>query len=60
LVPYEDPQVSILVKIDQPGGGRNLGGEVAAPAFAKVAADIMEHLNVPTANVARSQPGSGR
>jgi cell division protein FtsI/penicillin-binding protein 2 len=47
FLPYEDPQVSILVKIDQPGGERNLGGEVAAPVFAGIAADVMEYLNIP-------------
>lgn len=47
FIPYEAPAVSILVKIDQPGGGLNLGGEVAAPVFAKVALDIMNYLNVP-------------
>ena len=47
FIPYEDPQVSVLVKIDQPGGDRNLGGEVAAPVFSRVAADIMDYLAVP-------------
>ena len=47
FLPYEAPRVSILVKIDQPAGERNLGGEVAAPTFALVAADIMEYLDVP-------------
>ncbi len=50
FVPYEAPRVSILVKIDQPAGERNLGGEVAAPLFSRVAADIMEYLNVPTSD----------
>ena len=48
FLPYESPRISILVKIDQPGGDRNLGGEVAAPLFSQVAGDIMEYLNVPT------------
>lgn len=47
FAPYENPQVAILVKIDQPGGGRNLGGEVAAPAFAKMTRDIMQYLQIP-------------
>jgi len=49
FLPYEQPRVSILVKIDQPSGGLNLGGQVAAPVFANVAADIMQYLNVPPA-----------
>ena len=48
FLPYEAPRVTILVKIDQPSGDSNLGGVVAAPVFALIAADIMEYLNVPT------------
>jgi cell division protein FtsI/penicillin-binding protein 2 len=51
FIPYEDPQVAILVKIDQPGGGLNLGGQVAAPAFSKMAGDIMKYLRVPPGRV---------
>ncbi|MPZ99769.1 MAG: hypothetical protein GEU80_10625 [Dehalococcoidia bacterium] len=47
FLPYERPAVSVLVKIDQPGGDVNLGGQVAAPVFAGVAADIMEYLDIP-------------
>lgn len=47
FLPYGQPRVSILVKIDQPTGGLNLGGQVAAPVFAKVAADVMQYLSVP-------------
>jgi cell division protein FtsI/penicillin-binding protein 2 len=52
FLPYPNPRVSILVKIDQPSGGVNLGGEVAAPVFAQVAGDIMQYLNeAPSAQV---------
>jgi cell division protein FtsI/penicillin-binding protein 2 len=47
FLPYEQPRISILIKIDQPSGERNLGGEVAAPLFAKLAAELMDYLNVP-------------
>ncbi|MSQ30115.1 MAG: penicillin-binding protein 2 [Dehalococcoidia bacterium] len=50
FVPYEDPQVSVLIKIDQPSGGLNLGGQVAAPVFAEVAAQIMDYLRVTPTN----------
>ena len=49
FLPYEAPRISVLVKIDQPGGERNLGGEVAAPVFAALAADIMRYLDEPAA-----------
>jgi cell division protein FtsI/penicillin-binding protein 2 len=60
FMPYREPRVSVLVKIDQPSGGLNLGGQVAAPVFAKVAADIMEYLDIaptkpPAAAVAASR-----
>ncbi len=47
FLPYDQPRVSVLVKIDQPSGGLNLGGQVAAPVFARVAGDIMKYLSVP-------------
>jgi cell division protein FtsI/penicillin-binding protein 2 len=47
FLPAHDPQISILVKIDQPSGGLNLGGQVAAPVFAELAAELMAYLNVP-------------
>ena len=47
FLPYEDPQISILVKIDEPSGGRTLGGEVAAPIFSELAAELMAYLEVP-------------
>jgi cell division protein FtsI/penicillin-binding protein 2 len=47
FLPADDPEISILVKIDQPSGGLNLGGQVAAPVFAELAADLMAYLDVP-------------
>jgi stage V sporulation protein D (sporulation-specific penicillin-binding protein) len=47
FLPYEDPQVSVLVKIDTPSGDLNLGGQVAAPVFSRVASAIMEYLRIP-------------
>jgi cell division protein FtsI/penicillin-binding protein 2 len=56
FLPYEQPLVSILVKIDQPTGGLNLGGQVAAPVFAELAGRIMEYLRVPPGGLVASQP----
>ena len=56
FIPYEDPEVSILVKIDQPSGGLNLGGQVAAPVFAGLAKEIMDYLRIPAAPVVAVQP----
>ncbi len=35
--PAQDPQVAIVAIIDEPGGARYYGGEVAAPVFAEIA-----------------------
>jgi len=56
FLPYEAPQVSILVKIDTPGGDLRLGGQVAAPVFARVADEIMQYLRVPPRSGLVAQP----
>lgn len=45
FVPAEDPQLAILVVIDEPEG-KGYGGEVAAPVFRKVAGKALRHLQV--------------
>ncbi len=60
FIPYEDPQISVLIKIDQPGGGLNLGGQVAAPVFESVASQIMDYLRVPPTNPATLPKLAGR
>ncbi|MGE3960429.1 MAG: peptidoglycan D,D-transpeptidase FtsI family protein [Dehalococcoidia bacterium] len=56
FIPYEDPQISVLVKIDQPSGGLNLGGQVAAPVFADLAAKVMAYLRIPPSEPLVAQP----
>ncbi|MDA0302352.1 MAG: penicillin-binding protein 2 [Chloroflexi bacterium] len=60
FIPYEDPQISVLVKIDQPGGGLNLGGQVAAPVFKEVGSQIMDYLRIPPTNPATLPKLAGR
>ena len=43
--PVEDPQVAILVVIDDPKGVY-YGGEIAAPVAGDILAQIMRHLNI--------------
>jgi len=45
-LPADNPEVTILVIIDEPQGVY-WGGSVCAPLFAQVAKDIMRYLNVP-------------
>lgn len=46
LVPIDKPRLVIAVMVDEPRNGKHYGGEVAAPVFAKVAADSMRVMNI--------------
>jgi len=46
FAPVENPQVVILVMVDEPKKF-HYGGTVAAPAFKKIARDTLDYLNVP-------------
>ena len=46
FLPADDPQVLIIVSIDEPSNSI-YGGTVAAPAFARVAAFAVSHLKIP-------------
>ena len=45
FVPSRDPALAILVVVDEPRGGFH-GGEIAAPAFARIALPALQHLGV--------------
>jgi len=45
FLPADDPQVLIVVVIDEPSGAY-YGGTVAAPAFSRIASFCMEHLSI--------------
>jgi cell division protein FtsI (penicillin-binding protein 3) len=61
FLPAEDPQLSILVVIDEPRPKYH-GGEIAAPLFASIASSALHLLRVPpTAGTAPAPPaGPGR
>ncbi len=46
FVPEKNPQIAILVVVDEPRGSY-YGGTVAAPAFRKIAKETLNYLNVP-------------
>jgi cell division protein FtsI (penicillin-binding protein 3) len=46
FAPLNNPAVTVLVTLDSPRG-RYHGGEVAAPLFKRVAAQVLAYLNVP-------------
>jgi cell division protein FtsI (penicillin-binding protein 3) len=47
FVPAEQPALSIIVIMDEPGGGQYTGGTVAAPAWSKIASSALQLLGVP-------------
>lgn len=46
FVPAEQPALSILVMIDEPSAGNIFGGQVAAPAFARIAEFALRRYDV--------------
>jgi len=46
IAPVSDPKIAMVVFVDEPGTEDYYGGQVAAPVFAKVAADTLRLLNV--------------
>lgn len=46
FIPADDPEIGIIVVIDEPKGFRT-GGAVAAPVFREIAADAVRYLDIP-------------
>ena len=46
-LPAKDPEISILVSLDNPSGGSYYGGTVSGPAFREVASKVAEYLGIP-------------
>lgn len=47
FVPAQDPQLSVLVMIDDPSSGKYTGGDVAAPVFSKIASFALQLFAIP-------------
>ena len=47
FAPVENPELVIVVMIDEPQGKRFHGGDVAAPVFARIAQPVLRYLGVP-------------
>ncbi|NTW05794.1 MAG: PASTA domain-containing protein [Peptococcaceae bacterium] len=45
--PADNPQVAILVIVDQPSGAVYYGSEIAAPVFHSLGGDVLHYLNIP-------------
>ena len=60
LAPIDDPQLAVLVLIDEPGGDVYYGGHVAGPAFADIVSQTLRYRGVPPAEDADlQQRGAG-
>ena len=46
FAPVSDPRLIVAVMIDEPGGGKHYGGDVAAPVFAAVMGNALRTLGV--------------
>ena len=46
-LPASDPEISILVTLDDPSGGAYYGGSVAGPVFRGVAEKVTQYLAIP-------------
>jgi stage V sporulation protein D (sporulation-specific penicillin-binding protein) len=47
FAPADDPQVAILVGIDEPMSGEYYGGVIAAPVVSKVLTEVLPYLEIP-------------
>jgi len=59
LVPASDPEIVVVVVINEPKGEEHYGGQVAAPVFSEIATGAMRILNVPPDNVTDQNLWSG-
>ena len=59
FVPANDPQLSMLVLIDEPQGPA-WGGTVAAPVFREVASQILQYMKIPPSQDEEIQVASVR
>lgn len=52
VAPIDDPRIVVAVMIDEPGGGKYYGGDVAAPVFSATVQQTLRMLGVqPDMNV---------
>jgi stage V sporulation protein D (sporulation-specific penicillin-binding protein) len=46
FAPVEDPQLTVLVMIDDPGTGNYYGGQIAAPVASRIFAQLFRYLHI--------------
>ncbi len=55
IVPATNPEIVVVVVINEPKGEEHYGGQVAAPVFSEIAAGAMRILNIPPDKVSEQQ-----
>jgi cell division protein FtsI (penicillin-binding protein 3) len=48
IAPIAKPRIVVAVMVDEPGGAKYYGGDVAAPVFSQVVQQTLRMLDVPT------------
>lgn len=56
MAPATDPQLVMLVMVDDPKAGVYFGGQVAAPVFSRVMTGALRLLNIPPDNIQSPTP----
>ncbi len=46
FAPAEDPQIAVLLLIDDPTGGQHFGSAVAAPVVSNILSEVLPHLGI--------------
>lgn len=46
VAPASDPQVALVVMVNNPKAGKHFGGSVAGPVFGKIMGQVLEHMNI--------------
>ena len=46
FAPADDPQIAVLVMLDEPTAGAYYGGTIAAPVVGKIMNDVLNYMNV--------------
>lgn len=52
FIPVDDPQLAIIVVLDEPKTAIHTGGAVAGPVFSEIAGQIVRYLDVPPSTTA--------
>ncbi len=60
MFPADEPQILILVMVNDPKGGEFYGSLVAGPAFDEIAYAVIERLNIPKTSTPRRTAGASQ